>query len=147
MPRPTPLLLCLVASLAVANDPDLSPRTWPDGELERYENLFGAEKPLAESKTGIVVSTTAAAAARAGLEALNRGGSAVDAVMTHALAEITLWASCCVSHAGFMDLMVFEAAAGGWRGYWVGIHIDPETGIRRGAVSPYFDGWALGQDD
>ena len=37
--------------------------------------------------------------------------------------------------------------AGGWRGYWVGIHIDPETGIRRGAVSPYFDGWALGQDD
>ena len=26
--------------------------------------------------------------------------------------------------------------AGGWRGYWVGIHIDPETGIRRGAVSP-----------
>ena len=35
--------------------------------------------------------------------------------------------------------------AGGWRGYWVGIHIDPETGIRRGAVSPYFDGWALGQ--
>ena len=112
MPRLTSLLLCLVASLAMANDPDLSPRSWPDGELERYENLFGAEKPLAESKTGIVVSTTAAAAARAGLEALNRGGSAVDAVMTHALAEITLWASCCVSHAGFMDLMVFEAATG-----------------------------------
>ncbi|MDD9963128.1 MAG: hypothetical protein OXU70_13665 [Gammaproteobacteria bacterium] len=37
--------------------------------------------------------------------------------------------------------------AGGWRGYWVGIHIDSETGIRRGAVSPCFDGWALRQDD
>ena len=36
-------------------------------------------------------------------------------------------------------------AAAGWRGYWVGIHVDPQTGIRRGAVSPYFDGWALGQ--
>ncbi len=112
MLRLTALLLCFVPSLALANDIDLSPRTWPEGELQRFENLFGAEKPLAESKTGIVVSTTAAAAARAGLEALNRGGSAVDAVMTHALAEITLWASCCVSHAGFMDLMVFEAATG-----------------------------------
>ena len=112
MLRLTALPLCFVASLTLANDVDLSPRTWPEGELQRYENLFGAEKPLAESKTGIVVSTTAAAAARAGLEALNRGGSAVDAVMTHALAEITLWASCCVSHAGFMDLMVFEAATG-----------------------------------
>ena len=112
MLRLTALLLCFVPSLALANEVDLSPRTWPEGELQRYENLFGAEKPLAESKTGIVVSTTAAAAARAGLEALNRGGSAVDAVMTHALAEITLWASCCVSHAGFMDLMVFEAATG-----------------------------------
>ncbi len=108
------LLGCVgcVANLALASDIDLSPRSWPEGELQRYENLFGAEKPLAESKTGMVVSTTAAAAARAGLEALNRGGSAVDAVMTHALAEITLWASCCVSHAGFMDLMVFEAATG-----------------------------------
>ena len=112
MLRLTALLLCFVPSLALANDIDLSPRSWPEGELQRFENLFGAEKPLAESKTGIVVSTTAAAAARAGLEALNRGGSAVDAVMTHALAEITLWASCCVSHAGFMDLMVFEAATG-----------------------------------
>ena len=112
MTRLTPLLLCLLAHLAWAGDPDLSPRSWPEGELSRYENLFGAEKPLAESKTGMVVSTTAAAAARAGLEALNQGGSAVDAVLTHALAEITLVASCCVSHAGFMDVMVFEAATG-----------------------------------
>ena len=112
MLRLTALLLCFVPSLTLANEVDLSPRTWPEGELQRFENLFGAEKPLAESKAGIVVSTTAAAAARAGLEALNRDGSAVDAVMTHALAEITLWASCCVSHAGFMDLMVFEAATG-----------------------------------
>ena len=106
------LLLGLLANLAWADNIDLSPRSWPAGELERYENLFGAEKPLAESGTGIIVSTTAAPAARAGLEALNRGGSAVDAVLTHALAEITLVASCCVSHAGFMDLMVFEAATG-----------------------------------
>ena len=106
------LVLCFVANPSLANDIDLSPRSWPEGELERYQDLFGAEKPLAESRKGIIVSTTAAAAARAGLEALNRGGSAVDAVMTHALAEITLWASCCVSHAGFMDLMVFEAATG-----------------------------------
>ena len=40
---------------------------------------------------------------------------------------------------------VSPEAAGSWRGYWVGIHVDPQTGIRRGAVSPYFDGWALGQ--
>ncbi len=112
MARFAALFLVLVAGLAFADDPDLSPRSWPEGELERHANLFGVEKPLAASKTGIVVSTTAAAAARSGLEALNRGGSAVDAVMTHALAEITLVASCCVSHAGFMDLMVFEAATG-----------------------------------
>ena len=112
MTRLTPPLLVLLANLAWAGDPDLSPRSWPEGELARYENLFGAEKPRAESKTGMVVSTIAAAAARAGLEALNQGGSAVDAVLTHALAEITLVASCCVSHAGFMDLMVFEAATG-----------------------------------
>ena len=35
--------------------------------------------------------------------------------------------------------------AGAWLGYWVGIHIDPETGVRRGAQSPYFDGWAFSQ--
>lgn len=110
--RLTSLLLGLLANIALAGDVDLSPRSWPAGELERYENLFGAEKPLAESRAGIIVSTTAAPAARAGLEALNQGGTAVDAVLTHALAEITLVASCCVSHAGFMDLMVFEAATG-----------------------------------
>ena len=268
MSRLTALLVFLLAGVANANDIDLSPPSWPEGELERYENLFGAEKPLAESKTGIVVSTTAAAAARAGLEALNRGGSAVDAegnvaALLHtintalwgttgifvdgvAIADSAKYQQVKIARAGPGNRLPIETnpvlitrsgkpvlvsssigmgvheqtyqaivnileygldpkaaaespqvlrpmsggldralgaevenpaaqaveegafdegllakvremrqpmqeitaeTAGGWRGYWVGIHIDPETGIRRGAVSPYFDGWALGQDD
>ena len=104
--------LCVVSSVAIAGEVDLSPKTWGEGEVERYHNMFGLDKPRVETEKGLIVGTTSATAVRAGLEALNQGGSAVDAVMTHALAEITLFASCCVSHAGFMDLMVFEAATG-----------------------------------
>jgi len=104
----------LSAPLA-AQSVDLTPRSWPAGELERYASLTrlrGERIPLAVGKTGMIASTTQPRAARAGLEALKRGGSAVDAALTHAMADIVLYASCCVSHAGFMTMVYFDAASG-----------------------------------
>ncbi len=103
---------CAVSAGGYAGEPDLSPASWPKGELARVLADPPAVRSRVVSDSGVIVGITASAAVRSGLEALRQGGSAVDAVLTHALAEIVLYASCCVSHAGFMDLMVFEAATG-----------------------------------
>ena len=99
----------------VEQDIDLSPATWPAGELEefsRYDRAWGEPIPLAEGSRAMIAGTSSALAVRSGLEALKQGGSAVDAAMTHALADIVMLANCCVSHAGFMTMVYYEAATG-----------------------------------
>jgi gamma-glutamyltranspeptidase/glutathione hydrolase len=53
-----------------------------------------------------------ALAARAGLEALKQGGSAIDAAMTTALAQVALTAGAPISYFGIMSLVYFEAKTG-----------------------------------
>ncbi|MEZ5459783.1 MAG: gamma-glutamyltransferase [Steroidobacteraceae bacterium] len=48
----------------------------------------------------------------AGLEALNRGGSSVDAALTAALAQISLGAGSVVSYFGILTMVHYDAASG-----------------------------------
>lgn len=69
----------------------LSPETWLIGEQQRYETLSlrqhnSRPKPLAFSNgKGLVAGTDSPLAIHAGLHALRRGGSAMDACLTTAL--------------------------------------------------------------
>jgi gamma-glutamyltranspeptidase/glutathione hydrolase len=106
------LLLSLGGTTVLPAQVDLSPASWPSGELELYteRNADGpSNKPQAEGAGGLVVGTTGALAVRAGLEALRHGGSAADAALVTALAEVTLAAGSWVSYAGIMSMVHYSA--------------------------------------
>jgi gamma-glutamyltranspeptidase/glutathione hydrolase len=107
------LLLFAAGSQPVRGaDVDLSPASWPDGDLALYTRLnvdSPPDKPQAEGTQGMVVGTTGALAVRSGLEALRQGGSAADAALTTALAEVTLAAGSWVSYAGIMSMVYYSA--------------------------------------
>ncbi len=106
-------LAVMLAGCGGAPAADLSPRAWPVGELDRYLQLtseMGKPKGLVEGDTAMVTGTTGAFAVRAGREALRQGGSAVDAAITTALAQIALAGGSWVSYAGFFSLIYYDAA-------------------------------------
>jgi gamma-glutamyltranspeptidase/glutathione hydrolase len=108
-------LTVLVPAGVSAQQVDLTPRRWAPGEEERYDSLtrlWSRRVPLARGKSGMISATSGAAAVRSGFEALKQGGTAMDAALTHALADIVLLAGCCVSHAGFMTMVYYEASSG-----------------------------------
>ena len=110
-------LLCLVSLLgpASATATDLSPRRWGAGERAIYEWLdgqFGLQNVLAEGRNGVIAGTSSAAAQRAGLEALRRGGSAADAAIATALAQISLAMGSWVSYAGIFTMVYYDAGSG-----------------------------------
>src|SRR5688572_9968493 len=93
-----PLAFVASSSPAVAQDVDLTPRRWGPGEEARYDSLtstWSRRVPLARGTEGMIAATSGAAGARAGLEALKQGGTAMDAALTHAIADIVLLAGCC----------------------------------------------------
>ncbi len=118
--------LCAWASgasaTAAAVVPSLSPAQWPAGLIDRYFSRndkptfsgpgLGARHPLFKGKQGMVLGTTGNVAAYAGLQALQLGGSAIDAAITTALAQICLAGGSWVSYAGFTQIMYFEASSG-----------------------------------
>ncbi|MEE8153752.1 MAG: gamma-glutamyltransferase [Phycisphaerales bacterium] len=59
-----------------------------------------------------VVSTTGPAAIRAGVRAMRDGGTAADAVLTTALAQIVLAGGSWISYAGRMTMVYYEAETG-----------------------------------
>ena len=59
-----------------------------------------------------VVSTTGPVAIRAGVDAMRRGGTAADAVLTTALAQIVLAGGSWISYAGRMTMVYYEAETG-----------------------------------
>lgn len=91
----------------------LSPEAWEEGELEKYttlQNTFSPSHPVAEGNHGMVSATDSALAVRSGFEALKQGGTAADAAMTTALAQIALFAGSVTSYAGFMCVTYYDAA-------------------------------------
>ena len=100
---------------ASASAVDLSPAVWPEGELEKYHALdgqLGGQNALATGKHGVVTGTMNASAVRAGLEAMKRGGSAMDAVLTTSLAQIVLAKGATVSFAGMLNMVYYDAQTG-----------------------------------
>ena len=82
-------LFCILPQ--ATGDVSLSPANWPAGELQRLEryNLqkFNRPKPLAFSEgKGLVAGTSQAFAVHAGIDALRKGGNAMDACLATALA-------------------------------------------------------------
>ena len=67
---------------------DISPAVWPNGEYERFLSTQNVDRTKADVATGTNGAVTVAyngIAARAGLEALAKGGNAIDAAMTAAV--------------------------------------------------------------
>ena len=61
------------------------------------------------SDQGMVVGTTGAAAVQAGVDILKSGGSAMDAALATAMAQVTMAAGNWVSFAGIMTLVYYDA--------------------------------------
>jgi gamma-glutamyltranspeptidase / glutathione hydrolase len=92
---------------------NMSPETWPKDELEkcwRLQRTYFQSHPAAESSQGMVAVTSEAFAARAGLEALRQGGSAADAALAAALAQVALTAGSEISYAGILTMVYYDAA-------------------------------------
>jgi gamma-glutamyltranspeptidase / glutathione hydrolase len=103
------------AQLHAAADP-LSPTGW-DADSIRRALLPGELAPDIRAATGdgdrgIVVGSTGAFATLAGQHALMAGGSAVDAALATAFAQIGLCLGAWVSYAGLFSLVHYSAATG-----------------------------------
>lgn len=94
---------------------DLSPTKWGEGVLGQFvqmDNRAFPDNPMAIGKQGAVSTTFHAAASRAGLEALQQGGSSVDAALTSALTQVALNAGAVISYFGIMTMVHYDAASG-----------------------------------
>ncbi|MDE0003594.1 MAG: hypothetical protein OXQ29_12960, partial [Rhodospirillaceae bacterium] len=90
------------------------------GEAPGKSSQTGQEPAAAEATSsrpaengsadrGLVVGTTGAAAVQAGVDVLKAGGSAMDAALATAMAQVTLAAGSWVSFAGLMTLVYYDA--------------------------------------
>lgn len=66
----------------------------------------------ASAENGLVVGTTAPDAVRAGVTILQQGGSAADAALATALAQVPLMLGNFISYAGIMEFLYFDAESG-----------------------------------
>ncbi|MGP0069312.1 MAG: gamma-glutamyltransferase [Isosphaeraceae bacterium] len=97
------LLILILVGPAVAGEPSI--------RLVEPEK----DKPypfLAEGKSGMVVGLTGRRAVHAGLEVLKQGGSASDAAMATAMAQIVEVAGSYISFAGILTMTYYDSATG-----------------------------------
>jgi gamma-glutamyltranspeptidase/glutathione hydrolase len=116
-------VICLAAALSVvsigAQAPptvsDISPAVWPKGEYDRFtaaQNRDRTSAGVATGRNGAVTVAYNGIAARAGLEALAKGGNAIDAAMTAAVTQVAVTAGAPISYFGIMSLVYYDAASG-----------------------------------
>ena len=72
-------------------------------------SIAGAE---ITAQRGMVVTTSGAGSAAAGIAALEKGGSAMDAALTAALLQPCAAAGSYVSYAGIINVVYYDAASG-----------------------------------
>ncbi len=93
---------------------NLSPTQW-QADYDKYlaaQNVDKTRAGEARGSSGAVTVAYNGLAARAGLEALKQGGSAVDAALTAAMAQVVLTAGAPISFFGILSMVYFEAATG-----------------------------------
>ncbi|ALH79541.1 gamma-glutamyltransferase [Sphingopyxis macrogoltabida] len=110
----------------------LAPSGWPAADRDHFWQIQQAAlpgNPAGRGQGGAVATALNGFAARVGEEALRQGGSAVDAVMSAALAQIVLGGGAVISFFGILALM----------------HVDGDSG----EVTSLNAGWntVLGEDD
>jgi gamma-glutamyltranspeptidase/glutathione hydrolase len=116
-------VICLAAALLVVSTgaqapppvADISPAVWPKGEYERFiaaQNVDRTKAGVATGRNGAVTVAYNGIAARAGLEALARGGNALDAAMTAAVTQVAVTAGAPISYFGILSLVYFDASSG-----------------------------------
>ncbi len=101
------------AQMRQSGEIKMSPEAWPQGELEKYWQLqkdYNRRPQAVESTEGMVAVTSDAFAARVGLEALQQGGSAADAALGAALAQVALNGGAMISYAGILMMVYYDAA-------------------------------------
>ena len=94
---------------------ELCPTAWPKKEFAQLierSRTWGQPQPAASGKAGMVAGTTQVLAVRTGVEALRKGGTAMDAACVTALTQISLNVGSTVSYAGIMSLVYYEAESG-----------------------------------
>jgi gamma-glutamyltranspeptidase / glutathione hydrolase len=102
------------AQLRQSGEIEMSPEAWPQGELEKYWLLqkdYNKQQQAVEGGQGVVAVTSDAFAARVGLEALRQGGSAADAALATALAQVALKGGSTISYAGILMMVYYDAAS------------------------------------
>jgi gamma-glutamyltranspeptidase / glutathione hydrolase len=93
---------------------DLSPARWQE-DYDRYLAAQLVERTRAGVATGFRGAVTVAynaLAARAGLEALEQGGNAMDALLTAGLTQVALTAGAPISYFGILSLVYYDAKSG-----------------------------------
>lgn len=93
----------------------LSPSEWGVEELKKYLEMDARKypsNPAAIGTNGAVTNTFHAAASRAGIEALKKGGTSVDAALTTAMTQITLNAGSVISFFGILNMVHYDASSG-----------------------------------
>ena len=88
---------------------------WPAGEYQRYLDAQDVDRTRAGEARGRKGAVTVAyngLAARIGLEALRQGGSAVDAALAAAMAQVVLTAGAPISFFGILSMVCYEAKTG-----------------------------------
>ena len=109
------VIIACVPGLVAADGVSLSPANWlAEGEVIKADGEWGVPKSqaLAVGHKHAIAGTSAPIAIRAGLEALNQGGSAADAVMTAAMGQIALSVGSWVSYAGIFQMLYYDAETG-----------------------------------
>ena len=93
---------------------DLSPTTWRSAydEYLARQQFDRDHAGSARGSHGAVTVAYNALAGRAGLEALHRGGNAMDAALVAALTQVALTGGAPVSYFGIVSLIYYDAATG-----------------------------------
>ena len=92
---------------------NLSPETW-QADYSAFLEAQAVNRKKASHATGKMGAVTVAyngLAARAGLEALKQGGSAIDAALTAANTQIALTAGSPISYFGILSLVYYDKAS------------------------------------
>ena len=108
-----------------ANTVSLSPENWASGIKEAYYQQLLGKPGLPEairdsgnnfqtiSNRGVISTTSNPLAVHAGIEALENGGTSMDAALTVAMSQVVLHAGGATSFAGQISLVHFDAESGG----------------------------------
>jgi len=106
-------VLILLVPLRVSSAPEspLSPAAWPPEERGRYATagmVFGYPRPLSMADAAMIGGTSGPTAVHVGLRTLQQGGTAADAGIATALAQVVLDAGAWNSYAGILYCVYYD---------------------------------------